>query len=418
MEASYPITSFQTGINSQSLGQLVHTVQELSMARDLESVMRIVRTVARNLTGADGATFVLREGDMCYYADEEAIAPLWKGNRFPMNTCISGWVMLHKREAVIDDVYADERIPADAYRPTFVKSLAMVPIRTLNPIGAIGNYWASHHQPTGEELALLQALANITAVSIENIQIRNQLEEKVMERTRELSESLDREKEMNEMKSAFVSFASHEFRTPLSGINTSADLLENYRQRKDFEKQIKHIERIKSSVGHLTHILNDFLSLERLESKKVSPECGAFDISQFLQRMADDTDDQRKPGQNIAYTHEGPTSVLTDQNILRNVITNLLSNGIKYSEQEINMRSMVKEGLLTIAIEDKGIGISESAQSNIFGKFFRAGNAAHIQGTGLGLMIVKRYVELLRGNIDFVSVQDQGTCFTVKIPCS
>jgi signal transduction histidine kinase len=157
--------------------------------------------------------------------------------------------------------------------------------------------------------------------------------------------------------------------------------------------------------------------LERLESRKVNSESGTFDISLFLQRMADDTDGQRKPGQNIVYRHEGPATVVADQNILRNVITNLLSNAIKYSEDQVTMRSMVKDGMLTIEVEDKGIGIPESAQSNIFGKFFRAGNAGHIQGTGLGLMIVKRYVELLGGSIGFVSTQDQGTCFTVKIPC-
>lgn len=121
---------------------LVDTVQKLSLARDIEEVMQIIRTVARQLTGADGAAFVLRDGNLCYYADEDAISPLWKGHRFPMKSCVSGWVMLNKTPVVIENIYADERVPVDAYRPTFVKSLAMVPIRTMKPLGAIGNYWA------------------------------------------------------------------------------------------------------------------------------------------------------------------------------------------------------------------------------------------------------------------------------------
>jgi GAF domain-containing protein len=126
-------------ISPESIQLLVKTVQDLSLARDLDTVMKIVRTAARKLTGADGATFVLRDNGLCYYAEEDAIAPLWKGSRFPMTACVSGWAMLNQRPAVIEDIYADDRIPADAYRPTFVKSLAMVPIRTLLVITGLSN---------------------------------------------------------------------------------------------------------------------------------------------------------------------------------------------------------------------------------------------------------------------------------------
>jgi len=162
-------------ITPESLNLLVSTVQELSLARDLETVMKIVRTAARKLTGADGATFVLREGELCHYADEDAISPLWKGSRFPITACISGWVMLNAKAAVIDDIYMDFRVPADAYRPTFVKSLVMVPIRTIDPIGAIGNYWAEHTRPTAQQVWLLQSLADVTAVTMENIRVYAEL---------------------------------------------------------------------------------------------------------------------------------------------------------------------------------------------------------------------------------------------------
>lgn len=170
----------------RAMEQLITVVQELSLARNIETIMSIVRRAAKDLTGADGATFVLREGDQCYYAEENAISPLWKGRRFPMDVCISGWVMLNRQAAVIEDIYADPRIPAEAYRPTFVRSLAMVPIRTMDPIGAIGNYWAKQCRPNAAIVRLLQALADTTAVAMENVRVYGELEERVCQRTVEL----------------------------------------------------------------------------------------------------------------------------------------------------------------------------------------------------------------------------------------
>ena len=155
-----------------TVDRLIGTIQDLSQVRQLGDVQRIVRSAARSLTGADGATFVLRDGERCHYADEDAIAPLWKGKRFPLEACISGWAMLNRQTATIEDIYADERIPHEAYRPTFVKSLAMVPIRSSDPVGAIGNYWAERHAPTADEVALLQSLADATSVAMENVRVR------------------------------------------------------------------------------------------------------------------------------------------------------------------------------------------------------------------------------------------------------
>jgi len=168
---------------------MVSVVQMLSLARTLEDVTQIVRLAARRLTGADGATFVLRENDLCFYADEDAIAPLWKGRRFPMDICISGWVMLNRQLAVIEDVYSDIRIPADAYQSTFVKSLVMVPIRTMAPLGAIGTYWAERRQVAPQEVHLLQTLADTTAVALENVLLYKKLEQSVQNRSAELQEA-------------------------------------------------------------------------------------------------------------------------------------------------------------------------------------------------------------------------------------
>lgn len=140
--------------------QLSEAVEHLSKATRLSEVTRIVRQAARELSGADGVTFVLRDGDRCFYADENAIRPLWKGKRFPFKSCISGWVMRHREPVTIPDVFADPRIPHAAYRPTFVKSMAMVPVRQPDPIAAIGAYWADTHVATDTELRILEVLAD------------------------------------------------------------------------------------------------------------------------------------------------------------------------------------------------------------------------------------------------------------------
>lgn len=183
-DAAAPSATYVRGME-----RLMRAVQELSLARELEQVQQIVRTTARELAGSDGATFVLRDDEQCFYADEDAIEPLWKGSRFPLSACISGWTMLNRQSAIIDDIYADDRIPHAAYRPTFVKSLAMVPIRSFDPIGAIGNYWAEDHLATEEEIKLLQALADATSIAMENVAVYSELERRVAERTATLEKA-------------------------------------------------------------------------------------------------------------------------------------------------------------------------------------------------------------------------------------
>lgn len=170
MEITNASVASDVSDHTRGLTRLLQAVQELSLARTLAEIQAIVRTAARELTGCDGATFVLRDNGKCYYADEDAIAPLWKGSRFPMEICISGWAMLNRAPAVIPDIY-DDPGPHAAYRPTFVKSLVMVPIRTLDPVGAIGNYWADEHEPTAREVSLLQALADSTSIAMENVAV-------------------------------------------------------------------------------------------------------------------------------------------------------------------------------------------------------------------------------------------------------
>lgn len=146
--------------------RLADVIDRLARANRLDDVMRIARRAARELTGADGVTFVLREGDRCYYADEDAIGPLWKGKRFPITDCVSGWVMLNHASVAIRDVLEDPRVLHSAYRATFVKSMAMVPVRDPDPIAAIGAYWATTHEATDKELRILKVLADSSALAL------------------------------------------------------------------------------------------------------------------------------------------------------------------------------------------------------------------------------------------------------------
>jgi putative two-component system response regulator len=167
--------------------ELVGTVQRLSQAHSLDEIQEIVRGAARRLTGADGAAFVIRAGDYCYFADEDATTPQWEGQRVPLRSCIAGWAMLNRRSAAIEDVYADDRIPHESYRPTLIKSVAVVPIRRQDPIGAITNFWTSPHLATATELGTLQALADSTAVAMENVRINQELERSRLETLQRLA---------------------------------------------------------------------------------------------------------------------------------------------------------------------------------------------------------------------------------------
>ncbi|MBD2067756.1 diguanylate cyclase [Leptolyngbya sp. FACHB-671] len=227
----------------KAMRRLITVVQELSLARSLENIMAIVGVAARELVHADGASFVLQDQDQCFYADEDSIAPLWKGQRFPMKICIGGWTMRNRRPAVIENIYSDERIPFAAYQPTFVKSLVMVPIRTLDPIGAIGVYWAQHHQPTSQEVELLQALADTTAVALENVQIHTELEQRVQDRTLELEfANAQLHEEVKERKKAEATVQQLSITDELTGLHNRRGFLLLA------EQQLKLARRVNTSV--------------------------------------------------------------------------------------------------------------------------------------------------------------------------
>jgi len=235
---------------------------------------------------------------------------------------------------------------------------------------------------------------------------------------KEVKDALKKEMELNELKSRFVTTASHEFRTPLSAILSSASLIGKYQDNKDEEKRTKHVNRIKTSVANMIGILNDFLSLSKLEEGKVSNNPVQFDIKELSEDVVDELDLVLKPDQSLYYTHNGYPQVVLDKIILKNIITNLLSNAVKYSSEgkKIEFSTNTNDKKLQIVVKDEGIGIPDADKPHMFSRFFRAHNAGNIEGTGLGLNIVKKYVDLLKGQIQFESELDKGTTFIVDIP--
>lgn len=245
-----------------------------------------------------------------------------------------------------------------------------------------------------------------------------ELEALVKERTRELSEALESEKVVNEMKSAFITIASHELRTPVTIIMSSIALIDRLKDLGHYDKIDRHIDRIKSAVHNFTNILEDFLSLEKLEKGVVRVKREVVDVQKFVRFTIEEVSGMLKTDQHITYIHHGKTKVLQDKKMLRNIFSNLLTNAIKYSDTDIEVRTQVSESQLTASIGDHGIGIPKEEHEHLFKRFFRAKNAKDVQGTGLGLSIVERYLDLLGGTISFESELGQGSTFTIKLPSS
>jgi len=262
-------------------------------------------------------------------------------------------------------------------------------------------------------------------------ELNNELEGKVELRTRqlqdtlqqlelsrdELTRALSKEKELSDLKSRFVSMASHEFRTPLSTILSSASLVAKYVETTEQEQRNKHINRIKSSVNNLTDLLNEFLSIGKIEDGKISANNQHFNLKELITSLCSEMEAIAKSKQQFNYFHTGNEIIFSDPSLLRNIITNLLSNAIKFSgEGSVNeVNSHVSTDRIILTVKDNGMGISAEDQQHLFERFFRGANVTNIQGTGLGLHIVSKYIEILDGEIAFESELEHGTKFTITL---
>jgi PAS domain S-box-containing protein len=235
----------------------------------------------------------------------------------------------------------------------------------------------------------------------------------------ELSEALSKEKELGEIKSRFVSMASHEFRTPLSTILSSATLLSRYTTTEDQDKRDRHIKRTRDAVKHLDVLLEDFLSVGRLEEGKIRAEAAPFLLSGLLEEVTEEMQPLAKTAQTIDCQYSSDHILTTDKRLIKNILINLLGNAIKFSDEgafiELRARPL-PEGGVVLSVRDNGIGISAFDRQHLFSSFFRGANAINIEGTGLGLHIVQRYLDLLHGRISLESTLGEGTLVTIEIP--
>jgi signal transduction histidine kinase len=425
---------------------LVDAIEQLSAARNFARIIDIVKHAARRVASADGATVVLREDNLCYYVEEDAISPLWKGHKFPMHSCISGWAMANRQVVVVPDIYADARIPHDAYRPTFVKSLVMIPVRVEDPLAAIGTYWAKPYVPDAAEVELLESLARATAIAISNVNLETSLREAALRAEQQAAEI---ERAAQEMQQAAA--RQHDAEAQL--------------------RQAHKMEAIGQLTGGIAHDFNNLLTvvvgnldtliprLQQVEERKLAEEAlsGALrgaeltrqllmfarrqdlapaptDVSHLLQDTG--TMLRRTLGDAITLSIKVPTDLWwcqIDAGQLENALLNIAINArdampeggaltIEASPLHIDAalldgRSEIGPGdYVKISVTDSGCGIPADIRERVFEPFFTTKNVG--EGTGLGLAMVYSFAKQSDGHVSLYSEVGVGTTINLYLPRS
>jgi len=398
---------------NERLQMLVDAIQELSVSTSMENIIDIVRKSARSLVKADGSTFVLRKGDFCYYADEDSITPLWKGQHFPLKKCISGWAMLNMQSVVIEDIYKDERIPVESYKSTFIQSLAIAPIKISNPLGAIGAYWASKHTPSDIEVKLLNSLADAAAKAVENVQLIDSLENKISERTSQL-QAANRELE------TFTYSVSHDLKAPLRGIDGYSKLLNDLYGKQLNEEANHFIATIRSSALQMNQLIEDLLQYSRLERShlQIKPVRIKSLISSILNIEEDEIS-----GCNFSVKVNVPDiNIFADPSGIQIVLRNIIDNAVKFTKKTANPEIIIKleeaDENWVISVKDNGIGFDMKYKERIFEIFQRLQRAEDFPGTGIGLAMVAKAMQRMNGKVRAESSPGKGSTFYLELPKS
>lgn len=392
-----------------SYNRLLLVVKDLACVRTIEEIIEIVRLAARDLTNADGVTFVLRDGECCHYVDENAIGPLWKGMRFPLKSCISGWTMLNKQAAVIEDIYQDARIPLDAYKVTFVKSLVMVPIRIADPLGAIGAYWSTPHRATPEEIELLEILTDTTAVAISNVQLFQKLTNQ------------------NALKDKFIAMLAHELRNPVAPISNGVQLLKL--KLGETGAVGETVLMMQQQIKHLSKLIDELLDISSITYGKISLKLEKLNLVDLVRQSLNDHA-QAIERSNLRVVQNLPDTPLwadVDSTRFFQVFGNLLDNALKFSKPDGTIwvyLSLIpgENGLGSVAVlsvRDSGIGIDPIILPELFEPFTQSDRSLDRSrgGLGLGLSVVKSLVELHGGNVEASSRGiNLGAEFKVTLP--
>jgi two-component system CheB/CheR fusion protein len=392
-----------------SYNRLLLVVKDLACVRTIEEIIEIVRLAARDLTNADGVTFVLRDGECCHYVDENAIGPLWKGMRFPLKSCISGWTMLNKQAAVIEDIYQDARIPLDAYKVTFVKSLVMVPIRIADPLGAIGAYWSTPHRATPEEIELLEILTDTTAVAISNVQLFQKLTNQ------------------NALKDKFIAMLAHELRNPVAPISNGVQLLKL--KLGETGAVGETVLMMQQQIKHLSKLIDELLDISSITYGKISLKLEKLNLVDLVRQSLNDHAQaiERSNLRVVQNLPDTPLWVDVDSTRFFQVFGNLLDNALKFSKPDgtiwVDLSLIPGEnGLGSVAVlsvRDSGIGIDPIILPELFEPFTQSDRSLDRSrgGLGLGLSVVKSLVELHGGNVEASSRGiNLGAEFKVTLP--
>lgn len=398
---------------------LTAVIRELAGVRELPRLVEIVGRAARQLTRADGGAFVLREGDQVHYVEVDAREPLWKGRRFPASCCISGWSILNRAPVAIEDIFADPRIPHDVYRPTFVKSLAMVPIRPSDPLGALGVYWARRHAATSREMGILRDLADATAIAFANIalydelrRLNEDLERRVAERTARLEEVL---RELD----AFAQHVAHDLRAPLRAMRGFAQIaLEELGTGPEAAGPREWLGRVLEAGDRMDALIVDLLAYSRLARAELPRE--RTDLDRLLDEVLLEARPSLAERRGEVVVDRPLGNVVAHAPALKQVFHNLLSNAIKFVAPGVPPRVRIyaepRPPRRRIWVEDNGIGIAPEDQERIFRMFERLHTQDRYPGTGIGLAIVRRAMERMSGGAGVESRPGEGSRFWIELP--
>ncbi|MEH2128233.1 hybrid sensor histidine kinase/response regulator [Nostoc sp.] len=399
-DQSYSISSYN---------RLLSVVKDLACVRTIEEIIEIVRLAARDLTNADGVTFVLRDGECCHYVDENAIGPLWKGMRFPLKSCISGWAMLNKKAAIIEDIYQDARIPIEAYKVTFVKSLVMVPIRVSDPLGAIGAYWSTRHLATPEEIGLLEILTDTTAVAIANVQLFQKLTNQ------------------NALKDKFIAMLAHELRNPVAPISNGVQLLKLKLGQTGAVGET--VLMMQHQIKHLSKLIDELLDVSSITYGKISLNLEKVNLVELVRQSLNDHAQAIKRW-NLNVVQDLPNTPVwayVDTTRFFQIFGNLIDNALKFSQPDgtiwVDFSVIPGENgsgsVAALSVRDTGIGIDPTILPELFEPFTQADRSLDRSrgGLGLGLSVVKSLVELHGGNVEASSRGiNLGAEFKVTLP--
>lgn len=391
---------------------LVSAIKNLSTAHDLEEIRDSMATAARKLADAEGATIVFRQGDCCYYANEDAVSPLWRGQKFPLEKCITGWAMLNKEQAVIKDIYKDDRIPHEAYKSTFVNSLAVFPVNQKEPKAAIGVYWSRQHTPSEEERQLLQTLADAAAIAMENVELLTGLEKRVKIRTEQL-EAANKELE------AFSYSVSHDLRAPLRAIDGFTRMLleDHHDMLNEDGKRISGI--IRENTMKMAKLIDDLLSFSRLSRKEIQHE--TIYMEKLVYSIYHEVSSEEIRAKTEFVIDHLPEAT-GDATMIRQIWANLISNALKFTSKcekpRIHVYSTHHNDQCVYHIKDNGVGFDMKYVDKIFGVFQRLHSVRDYAGTGVGLAIVQRVVHKHGGTVNAASVAGQGAHFSFSLPAN